>query len=134
MSLNRLFRAGASGTSRVRRPLGISLIELLVVVAIIALLFSVVFPQMGRARGQGKIVRCCSNLRQVNIYHGMYLTQEDWPTWHLGFNYNGGSFSEVSEFIYGGFQAPQLDPNSPGGGGDDFYVLPTDQRPLNAVI
>src|SRR5438105_15145523 len=91
---------------------GFTLVELLVVIAIITLLLSILVPSLGAAREQGRIAKCCSNLRQVNLFHSMYLTQENWPTWHLGNDYNGQSFDEPTEFIYGGFQAPrQYDPN-----------------------
>src|SRR5262249_45405977 len=109
-----------------------TLIELLVVIAIIALLISILLPALGQAREQGKIAKCCSNLRQIGMYNAMYMDQEGGPTWHLNFSYAQlPGFTYASEFIYGGFQAPLPDPSYPG---LDAYLVPTDIRPLNAVI
>lgn len=112
---------------------GFTLIELLVVIAIIALLISILLPALGLAREQGKVAKCASNLRQIGLYHTMYLDQEDGPTWHV---YTGGTYAGFpigayySEYIYGGFQSPIQDPFGAG----DVYNIPTNIRPLNAVI
>jgi prepilin-type N-terminal cleavage/methylation domain-containing protein len=44
-----------------------SLIELLVVVAIIGILVSILLPSLGRARASGKLAVCASNLRQLGV-------------------------------------------------------------------
>lgn len=49
---------------RTDRP-GFSLIELLVVVAMVALLLAILLPSLVRARGQAQSVTCLSNLRQM---------------------------------------------------------------------
>jgi prepilin-type N-terminal cleavage/methylation domain-containing protein/prepilin-type processing-associated H-X9-DG protein len=54
-----------------------TLIELLVVIAIIALLMGIMLPVLGRAREQGRIVVCRSNLRQYHIVNRMYLDDND---------------------------------------------------------
>src|SRR5438552_12571170 len=64
---------------------GFTLIELLVVIAIIAVLISILLPALAQAREQGKIAKCLSNLRQIDMYHAMYLDQEGAPTWHLAY-------------------------------------------------
>src|SRR5438270_12566113 len=101
-------RRRARGSAVGRR--GFTLIELLVVIAIIALLISILLPALGLAREQGKAAKCVSNLRQIGLFHHMYLDQEDGPTWHVNFSYAGYTgFGYASEFIYGGFQAPEND-------------------------
>ncbi len=50
-----------------------TLVELLVVVAVIGLLISIVVPSMSKARGSAKRAVCASNLRQVGIALRAYL-------------------------------------------------------------
>lgn len=50
-----------------------TLIELMVVIAIIALLISILVPSLNRARAQARLALCASNLRQVNIGLQEYL-------------------------------------------------------------
>ena len=54
---------------------GFTLIELLVVIAIIAILAAILFPVLTRAREQGRISSCTSNLRQIYSALAMYLDQ-----------------------------------------------------------
>lgn len=49
-----------------------TLIELLVVVAIIAIIASLLFPAIGRAKDKGKTTKCGSNLRQLGLAVTMY--------------------------------------------------------------
>ena len=54
---------------------GFTLIEVLVVVAIIALLLSILLPSLAHARVQAKASVCLSNLKQVGTGLTMYVTQ-----------------------------------------------------------
>src|SRR5688572_20551118 len=62
-----------------------TLIEILVVVAIIALLISILLPSLSRARKQAKTVVCQSNLHQIGLGLFMYAeahkgrTLDVWP-------------------------------------------------------
>lgn len=59
-----------------RRARGFSLIELLVSVALVALLLALLLPGLGMARAQARAVKCASNLRQLaqafHMYGGEY--------------------------------------------------------------
>jgi prepilin-type N-terminal cleavage/methylation domain-containing protein/prepilin-type processing-associated H-X9-DG protein len=52
---------------RHRRPGGFSLTELLVVVAVIAILLSLIVPAVQRARESSNLTQCANNLHQVGI-------------------------------------------------------------------
>jgi len=59
-----------------RRPVGFTLVELLVVISIIALLISILLPSLQSARESARSVACASNLRQLGQGNHMYA--DDW--------------------------------------------------------
>jgi prepilin-type N-terminal cleavage/methylation domain-containing protein/prepilin-type processing-associated H-X9-DG protein len=59
-----------AGESRVR---GFSLIELLVVMAVIAVLAGLLLPSLSSAQAKGRQVACLNNLRQLQLAWTMYL-------------------------------------------------------------
>lgn len=72
-----------------RRPHAFTLIEVLVVVAIIALLISVLLPALSRAREQGKRTVCQSNLHHCGLGFAMYaIDHKGILPMRGGYNYN----------------------------------------------
>jgi prepilin-type N-terminal cleavage/methylation domain-containing protein/prepilin-type processing-associated H-X9-DG protein len=74
------------------RRRGFTLIELLMVIAIIAIIASLLFPALARAKGTSKRSICLSNLRQIGIGFSMYTADDTdrFPDrrdlkWELGF-------------------------------------------------
>jgi prepilin-type N-terminal cleavage/methylation domain-containing protein/prepilin-type processing-associated H-X9-DG protein len=55
---------------------GFTLIELLVVIAIIAIIASLLFPALARAKGSSKRSACLSNLRQIGVGFSMYAADD----------------------------------------------------------
>ncbi len=55
---------------------GFTLVELLVVIAVVAILSSVLMPVFGRARAAARTTACVSNLRQIGQAFAMYA--QDW--------------------------------------------------------
>jgi prepilin-type N-terminal cleavage/methylation domain-containing protein/prepilin-type processing-associated H-X9-DG protein len=54
-----------------------TLIELLIVIAIIAILASMLLPTLGRARNTAKRIQCVSNLKQMGIVQMNYINDFD---------------------------------------------------------
>ena len=61
--------------------LGFSLIEMLVVIAVMAILAGLLLPVLAKAKGQARLIRCINNQRQLQL------------TWHL---YNGDNSEEAA--------------------------------------
>jgi len=61
----------------IRIPRGFTLVELLVVVAIIALLLAILLPALGKARAVANTVACMSNERQIALATTMYASEHN---------------------------------------------------------
>jgi len=83
----------ANDHARLRRR-GISLIETLVVVAMIALLVAILLPSLSKAREATRVAGCQSNLKQYGYGNKMYMN--DSTNWYVPINHpyradtNGG--------------------------------------------
>jgi prepilin-type N-terminal cleavage/methylation domain-containing protein/prepilin-type processing-associated H-X9-DG protein len=77
-ALDRL-AVGDASTARPRRPLrvGFTLVELLVVVAVISLLAAILFPVFAGAREKARQAVCLSNMRQVTLAVLLYAQDND---------------------------------------------------------
>ena len=57
--------------------LGFTLLELLVVMAIIAILVALLIPVLGRAKEKSQRISCAGNLRQINLALLLYRTDHN---------------------------------------------------------
>ncbi len=65
-----------------RRVKGFTLMEILVVLAIIAILSAILLPVFARAREQGRITQCKSNLHQIGLAMQQYADDNGrYPFW-----------------------------------------------------
>ena len=76
---------------------GFTLIELMVVMAIIAMMTAMMLPAIGLVKDSAKITSCSSRLRQMHVCFENYLGLNDgmYPYWS-----DGTSNSQSSNFVY----------------------------------
>jgi prepilin-type N-terminal cleavage/methylation domain-containing protein/prepilin-type processing-associated H-X9-DG protein len=98
-----VFRSRRPGiTSRSTRRQAFTLIEILVVVAIIGLLVSILLPSLKRAREQTRMVACRANLHDLGIALQQYANVYDPyfpPTPYMGSDVGEGPASDDNLFV-----------------------------------
>lgn len=80
------------------RPAAFTLVELLTVIAVIALLAALLFPAVSRATGQARATACLSNLRQIGTSLRLYL-DENVNRFPIMLNRSKGSASPATNAI-----------------------------------
>ncbi len=97
-----------------------SLIELLVAVAVIAILVAMLLPALARSKQTAKRAACASNLHQIGVAMKLFLDDHG--------KYFGDEWQELggqslSTWIYGGTQGVYY-----------LYALEAEKRPLNPYV
>jgi prepilin-type N-terminal cleavage/methylation domain-containing protein len=125
---------GEPGLRTLPRVRAFSLLELLVVLAISAIVLAILLPSLSAAREAGKVTVCLANLREIGKSSYMYMEDEGYPTqpWHLGFEFGGADIEKVSEFVYGGFRVEGIHPVF--GQKVDVRKIATNDRPYNRYL
>jgi prepilin-type N-terminal cleavage/methylation domain-containing protein len=92
---------------------GFTIIELLVVVAIITLLVGILLPAVGKAKENARVNTSKSNLRQIGFAHKTYAV--DWADRHVTYvrdnlGLYGGDVARYNSEIYGGGSCFEVHP------------------------
>jgi prepilin-type N-terminal cleavage/methylation domain-containing protein/prepilin-type processing-associated H-X9-DG protein len=86
-----------TGTLKARRY-GFTLLELLIVIAIICLLAAILFPVFSRARESARKASCLSNLKQISLALVMYSQDYDERIYALQGNGNSAATSWIAPY------------------------------------
>ncbi len=113
------------------RARGFTLIEVLVVVAIIALLVSILIPSLAAAREQARSARCLANLKALGVASTAYINAErDRFCWGRLWGTSGIIASNYFGGKRGKGESGTFDIYKPGGSLD----FPAAERPLNRYV
>ncbi len=96
------FDSVKTAMSRCARRSGFTLVELLVVVAILSILATLLLPALSMAQSKGRAVQCVNNLRQLYLANTMYAAE------------NRGHYVPAAADMYD-FLLPGADPDHMGG-------------------
>jgi prepilin-type N-terminal cleavage/methylation domain-containing protein/prepilin-type processing-associated H-X9-DG protein len=101
-----------------------TLIEMLVVIAIIAIIATLLFPVLGKARESGRNAQCASNLRQLQLASINYATDNAWLPQCKSFWHDDGDGSKTHWAGWVAWYDIPVGKNqtgSPGNGKDSWY-------------
>jgi prepilin-type processing-associated H-X9-DG protein/prepilin-type N-terminal cleavage/methylation domain-containing protein len=102
------------GLPRTGRAPGFTLVELLVVVAIVGLLVALLLPALARGKASAQRVKCAGNLRQLGLAAHMYWDDNSGNTFrYRGISTNGGDIYWFGWLARGSEGARAFDP-APG--------------------
>jgi len=93
-------------TGQRQAPRGFTLIEMLVVIAVIAILAALLFPVFSQAREKARQASCASNVRQLALGLLMYVQGHDETLPPVAYGTEGGS--EDSVVLWAEMVAPYL--------------------------
>jgi len=91
-----------------KRPKAFTILEVVVVIAVMTLLMSIILPALCRVREQGRTTVCLSNLRQMFIAAGLYTSDNDGRYPLAGFMDFGNLNSQKEWDFFRSFESGQL--------------------------
>ena len=127
-------RSAHAGIREVLKRRGLTLIEVLVVVFIVALLLAILAPSLSRLRSGAKSIKCMTNLRVIARDFQMFAEETsgiDLPGSQISTQFRMESFAEkeyrISDYWEGPAHATEMQPST------DPMICPLSELPLQRV-